>query len=94
MWTQRRLVPEPPVAPQRASDAISFNKPDEILKAVKGELEGKTLLQIKELKIMIANLCRSQALAHRHAADVADHLVTLTDIASLPVVMTVMNACQ
>ena len=24
----------------------------------------------------------------------ADHLVTLTEIASLPVVMTVMNACQ
>ena len=36
------LVPEPPVAPQRASDAISFKKPKEILKAVKGELEGKT----------------------------------------------------
>ena len=88
------LVPEPAVAPQRASDAISFKKPDEILKAVKGELEGKTLIQIKELKITIANICRSQALAHRHAADAADHLVTLTDIASLPVVMTVINACQ
>ena len=45
------VVPEPAVAPQRASDAISFKKPDEILKAVKGELEGKTPLQIKELKI-------------------------------------------
>ena len=88
------LVPEPPVTPQRASDMVSFNKPDEILEAVKGELEGKTPIQIKELKIMIANICRSQALAHRHAADVADHLVTLTDIASLPVVMMVINACQ
>ena len=88
------LVPEPAVAPQKASDAISFKKPDEILKAVKGELEGKTPIQIKELKIMIANICRSQALAHQHAADAADHLVTLTDIASLPVVMTVINACQ
>ena len=88
------LVPEPAVAPQRASDAISFKKPDEILKAVKGELEGKTPIQIKELKITIANICRSQALAHRHAADAADHLVTLTEIASLPVVMTVINACQ
>ena len=46
------------------------------------------------MKITIANICRSQALAHRHAADAADHLVTLTEIASLPVVMTVMNACQ
>ena len=88
------LVPEPVVAPQRASDAISFKKPDEILEAVKGELEGKTPIQIKELKITIVNICRSQALAHRHTADVADHLVTLTNIASLPVVMTVINACQ
>ena len=88
------LVPEPAVAPQRALDAISFKNPNEILEAVKEELEGKTPIQIKELKITIANICRSQALAHRHAADVADHLVTLTDIASLPVVMTVINSCQ
>ena len=88
------LIPEPPVAPQRASDAVSFKNPEEILEAVKEELAGKTPLQIKELKITIANICRSQALAHRHAADAADHLVTLTEIASLPVVMTVMNACQ
>ena len=88
------LIPEPPVAPQRASDAVSFKNPDEILEAVKEELAGKTPVQIKELKITIANLCRSQALAHRHAADVADHLVTLTEIASLPVVMTVINSCQ
>ena len=88
------LVPEPTVAPQRALDVISFKKPDEILEAVKGELEGKTPIQIKELKITIANICRSQALAHRHAADAADHLVMLSDIASLPVVMTVINTCQ
>ena len=88
------LVPEPAVAPQKASDMISFKNPDEILEAVKGELKGKMPVQIKELKITIAKICRSQALAHRHAADVADHLVTLTDIASLPVVMTVINACQ
>ena len=88
------LVPEPAIAPQRASDMISFKKPDEILKAVKGGLEGKTPVQIKELKIMIANICRSQALAHRHAADAANRLVMLNDIASLPVVMMVINACQ
>ena len=87
-------MPEPAVTPQKASDMISFKNPDEILEVVKGELEGKTPVQIKELKIKIANICRSQALAHQHAADVADHLVTLTDIASLPVVMTVINACQ
>ena len=88
------LIPEQPVTPQRASDEVSFKKPDEILEAVKEELAGKTPVQIKELKITIANICRSQALAHRHAADAADHLVTLTEIASLQVVMTVINSCQ
>ena len=58
------LVPEPAIAPQKASDMISFKKPDEILKAVKGELKGKTPVQVKELKITIVNICRSQALAH------------------------------
>ena len=58
------LIPEQPVAPQRASDTVSFKKPDEILEAVKEELAGKTLVQIKELKITIASICRSQALAH------------------------------
>ena len=87
------LVPEPAIAPQKASDMISL-KPDEILKSVKGELEGKTPVQVKELKITIANICRSQALAHRHAADAADHLVVLTDIASMPVVLMVMNTVQ
>ena len=88
------LIPEPLVAPQRALDAVSFKNPDEILEAVKEELAGKTPVQMKELKITIANLCRSQALAHRHTADAADRLVTLTKIASLLVVMMVINACQ
>ena len=58
------LIPEPPVAPQRAPDAVSFKKRDEVLEVVKEELAGKTLVQIKELRITIVNLCRSQALAH------------------------------
>ena len=33
-------------------------------------------------------------MAHQHAVDAADHLVALTEIASLPVVITVMNSCQ
>ena len=81
-WYQSRQSPEP-----------AFRQ-DEILEAVKSELEGKTELQKKELRITIANVCRSQALAHHHAADAADHLVTLTDVASIPVVLTVMNAVQ
>ena len=87
------LVPEPAIAPQKASDIISL-RADEILKSVKGELKGKTPVQVKELKITIANICRSQALAHRHAADAANHLVMLTDIASMPVVLMVINAVQ
>ena len=51
------LVPEPVIAPQRALDMVSFKNPDEILEAVKGELEGKTPVQIKEPKITIANIC-------------------------------------
>ena len=58
------LIPEEQVAPQRALDAVSFKKPDEILEVLKEELAGKTPLQIKELKITIMNICRSQALAH------------------------------
>ena len=36
------LVPEPVVAPQRVSDMISFENPNEILEGMKSELEGKT----------------------------------------------------
>ena len=50
------LVPEPAVAPQRASDAVSFKNPDEILKAVKEELAGKTLIQIKEQQTRLTTL--------------------------------------
>ena len=57
------LVPEPLIAAQRASDMVSLN-PHEILEIVKGELEGKTPIQVKELKITNVNICRSQALAH------------------------------
>ena len=44
------LVPEPAVAPQRASDAVSFKNPDEILEAVKEELVGKTPIQNKGIE--------------------------------------------
>ena len=87
------LVPEPPIAAQKDLDMVSLN-PNEILKLVKGELKGKTPIQVKELKITIVNICRSQALAHRHAADAANHLVMLTDIASIPAALMVINAVQ
>ena len=87
------LVPEPAIAPQKTSDMVSL-KSDEILESVKGELKGRTPIQVKELKITIANICRSQAFAHRHAADAADHLVTLTEIASIPVALMVIHTVQ
>ena len=84
-------------------------KPDEVLASIKDasckawklKLSGKENADLTTLipeepvaPQRVVNICRSQALAHRHAADAADHLVTLTEIASLPVVMTVINACQ
>ena len=50
------LIPEPLVDPHRASDAVSFRNLDEILEVVKEELAGKSLVQIKELKITMAFL--------------------------------------
>ena len=95
MWDPTTLVAETTGSTTESLGCGFRSKnPDEILESMKEELAGKTPVQIKELKITIANICRSQALAHRHTADAADHLVTLTEIASLPVVMTVMNACQ
>ena len=43
------------------------------------------------LKNMIKALLKSQALAHRHAADVADHLMALADMISIPGLLQVMN---
>ena len=57
------LVAELLIAPQTASQMISL-KLDEILETVKEELQGKSAVQVKEIKITIANLCRSQAFAH------------------------------
>ena len=37
-------------------------------------------------------MCKSQALAHRHAANSADYLASLTDMVSLPVTIKIMNA--
>ena len=85
------LVDNLPIAPQTASQIISM-KPQEVIKIVEEEISGKTQRQITGIKTTITNICRSQALAHHHVADTADHLALLTDIVSLPVVMKVMNA--
>ena len=55
------------------------------------ELETKTAEECQQIKNTIKNLCKSQALAHRHAANSADYLAQLTDMVSLPATIKVMN---
>ena len=74
-----------------ASDVVNL-KPQEIFEIVKEELVGKSKEQVDVIKKCIGNICREQALAHRHAAEAADNLVSLTDLVSLPIVIKVMSA--
>ena len=65
------LVEETEIGPQMASDVMNL-KPQEIFELVEEELVGKTKEQVNVIKKCIRNVCREQALAHRHAAEVAD----------------------
>ena len=56
------------------------------------ELEMKTPEEVQHINNTIKNLCKSQALAHRHAANLADYLAQLTDMVSLPATIKVMNS--
>ena len=67
-------------------------KPQEIFELVEDELVGKTKEQVNVIKKCIGNICREQALAHRHAAEVADNLVSLTEMVSLPILVKVISA--
>ena len=58
---------------------------------VKEELVGKTKEQINAIKKCIGNVCREQALAHRHAVEVADNLATLTEMVSLLILVKVIS---
>ena len=44
------------------------------------------------IKKCIGNICREQALAHRHAAEAADNMANLTELVSLPILIKVMSA--
>ena len=79
------------IGPQMASDVVNL-KPQEIFEIVKEELVGKSKEQVDVIKKCIGNICREQALAHRHAAEAADNLASLTDLVSLPIVIKVMSA--
>ena len=85
------LVDDAMIGPQMASQIVSM-KPQEVIELVEEELTGKTREQVNTIKKCISNICREQALAHRHAAEAADNLATLTDLVSLPITIKVMNA--
>ena len=85
------LVDSTEIGPQMASDLVNL-KPQEIFEIVEEELVGKSKEQVNIIKKCIGNICREQALAHRHAAEAADNLASLTDLVSLPIVIKVMSA--
>ena len=47
--------------------------------------------QVKMMKDTIKALLKSQSLAHRHAADVTDHLTALADMMNIPGLLQVMD---
>ena len=85
------LVENTEIGPQMASDMVSL-KPQEIFELVEDELVGKSKEQVNVIKKCIGNICREQALAHRHAAEAADNLASLTDLVSLPILIKVISA--
>ena len=84
------LVDSMEIGPQMASDVVNL-KPQEIFEIVEEELVGKSKEQVDVIKKCIGNICREQALAHRHAAEAVDNLASLTDLVSLPIVIKVMS---
>ena len=85
------LVDSTDIGPQMASDIVNL-KPQEIFELVEDELVGKSKEQVNVIKKCIGNICREQALAHRHAAEAADNLASLTDLVSLPILIKVISA--
>ena len=85
------LVEETKIGPQMASDVMNL-KPQEIFELVEEELVGKMKQQVNEIKKCIGNVCREQALAHRHTAEAADNMATLTELVSLPILIKVISA--
>ena len=85
------LVDDMEIGPQTASEIMNL-KPQENFKLLEDELVGKSKEQISAIKKCIGNVCREQALAHRHAAEAADNLALLTDMVSLPILLKVISA--
>ena len=77
------LVEDTEIGPQMASDVMN-QKPQEIFELVEDKLVGKTREQV--------NVIKEHALAHRHVAEAADNLASLTDLVSLPILIKVISA--
>ena len=85
------LVHDTDIGPQMASELVNL-KPQEIFELVEDELVGKKPEQVNSIKKCIRNICREQALAHRHTAEAADNFASLTDMVSLPILLKVISA--
>ena len=85
------LVDDTEIGLQTASEMMKM-KPQEVFELVEEELVGKSKEQINASKKCIGNVCRKQALAHRHAAEAADNLAMLMELVSLPIVIKVISA--
>ena len=85
------LVDDTEIGPQTASEMMKM-KPQEVFELVEEELVGKRKEQINAIKKCIGNVCREQALAHRHTAEAVDNLALLTELVSLPILVKVISA--
>ena len=85
------LVEDTEIGPQMASDIMNL-KPQEIFELVEEELVGKMKEQVNIIKKCIGNICREQALAHRHAAEAPENMASLTELVSLPILIKVISA--
>ena len=84
------LLDDTDIGPQTASQMMSM-KPQEVFELVEEELVRKSKKQVNAIKKCICNICREQALAHRHAVEAAHNLATLTEMVSLPILVKVIS---
>ena len=85
------LVDDTDIGPQTASEMMLM-KPQEVFELVEEELLRKSKEQVNAIKKCIGNICKEQALVHRHAAEAVDNLAALTDMVSLPILVKVISA--
>ena len=87
------LTDDKEIGPQTASEMMKM-KLQEVFELVEEELVGKNREQVNAIKKCIGNVCREQALAHRHAAEAADNLAMLMEMVSLPILVKVISGAM